>query len=87
MAPMVNTHHHCSRFFGFGNGQRSHGFFILSFIFFFLKGYYRTVDGPVFSSVWFLVAKLLHRNRIYLVRSRYAYQVRVPGTYQVRFLR
>ena len=34
--PLIVAHHHCSRFFGFGNGQRSHGFFILSFIFFFV---------------------------------------------------
>ena len=26
MAPMVNTHHHCSRFFGFGNGQKAEPF-------------------------------------------------------------
>ena len=36
--------------------------FFLSFQFF-LKGYYRTVDGPVFSSVWFLVASVVQGER------------------------
>ncbi len=26
IAPMVNNHHHCSRFFGFGKGQKAEPF-------------------------------------------------------------
>ena len=80
IAAMVNNHHHCSRFFGFGNVQRSHGFFILSFIFFFLKGYYRTVDGPVFHpcGFWLQSYSIGTKFTWYVVGTRtwYAYQVR-----------